>query len=154
MTIRKILKFINCASFKRGEEKDIPICFWKMFDLEFQMIFYSRSPPLLFIQSKRKEIETHWKCTTYDLLFCYVPIVLHFFFDLSLHVFLGKWQEHLCLQSPELPTLPTEIYSHNFWQKFRESDVFTKDMKKELIWRNIFGEGKSFIFPCIDFTKN
>ena len=27
-----------------------------------------------------------------------------------------------------------------FWQKFRESNVFTKEITKELIWRNIFGE--------------
>ena len=26
----------------------------------------------------------------------------------------------------------------HFWQKFRESNVFTKEITKELIWRNIF----------------
>ena len=30
----------------------------------------------------------------------------------------------------------------HFWQKFRESNVFTKEITKELIWRNIFLETK------------
>ena len=30
------------------------------------------------------------------------------------------------------------LLSHFFWQKFRESNVFTKGNTKELIWRNFF----------------
>ena len=44
----------------------------------------------------------------------------------------------------------TEIYSHTFWQKIRESNDFTKETTKELIWRNIFfSETELFIFPKV-----
>ena len=33
-----------------------------------------------------------------------------------------------------------------FWQKFRESNVFTKGNTKELIWRNIFSVRVNFSF--------
>ena len=40
-----------------------------------------------------------------------------------------------------------EIYSHTFLAKIRETNVFTKKkFTKELIWRNIFGYRKFFIF--------
>ena len=32
----------------------------------------------------------------------------------------------------------TEILYHTFWQKFRENNVFTKEITKEFISRNIF----------------
>ena len=40
-----------------------------------------------------------------------------------------------------------------FWQKFRESNVFTKYVPKELIWRNIFFVEREFlVFPLCDAT--
>ena len=33
-----------------------------------------------------------------------------------------------------------------FWQKFRENDVFIKEITKELIWRNIFSVRVNFTF--------
>ena len=33
-----------------------------------------------------------------------------------------------------------------FWQKFHESNVFTKEITKELIWRNIFSVRVNFSF--------
>ena len=40
----------------------------------------------------------------------------------------------------------TETYHHIFWQKFRESNVFTKEITKGLICRNIFLVRPNFLF--------
>ena len=37
--------------------------------------------------------------------------------------------------------------SHNFKQNFRENNGFTKEVTKELISRNIFGEREFLVFP-------
>ena len=41
----------------------------------------------------------------------------------------------------------TEIYSHTSWQKFRESNSFTKWVTTELVSRKKFGESK-FLSHC------
>ena len=50
----------------------------------------------------------------------------------------------------------------HFWQKFRQSNVFTKEITEEIIWRNIPGKliSRKFClnqivncFTCFDFTK-
>ena len=46
----------------------------------------------------------------------------------------------LFLDEPTRNVVITEIHSHTFWQKFRESNVFTKDLTEEVISRDIFGE--------------
>ena len=46
-----------------------------------------------------------------------------------------------------------ENLSHFFSQKFRESNIFTQDVTEDLIWRNVFGESKFFIFPHCNRTK-
>ena len=47
----------------------------------------------------------------------------------------------------------TEIYSHTLWQKFRESNSFTKWVTTELISRKKFGESKFLVFShCVIFT--
>ena len=44
-----------------------------------------------------------------------------------------------------------EIYSHAFWQKFRESKGFTKEITKELISRKKhFSEREFLVFPHCD----
>ena len=44
----------------------------------------------------------------------------------------------------------TEIYSHTLWQKFRESNSFTKWVTTELISRKKFGESKFLVFSHCD----
>ena len=39
----------------------------------------------------------------------------------------------------------TEIYSHTFLQKFRETSIFTKARINDDLTRYFFGESKSFI---------
>ena len=42
----------------------------------------------------------------------------------------------------------TEIYSHNFWQKFREINVFTKQILKSWFHeKKIFSVREFFVFP-------
>ena len=58
-----------------------PYILLKMFDLEFQMIFYSRSPPHLFIQKQKKG---NWNTLKmHDLLFCWCAYCATFFFSLT-----------------------------------------------------------------------
>ena len=41
----------------------------------------------------------------------------------------------------------TEIYSHAFWQQFRESNGFAKEVPNELISRDVFSMGKFRKYP-------
>ena len=48
----------------------------------------------------------------------------------------------------------TEIYFHIFWQKFRELNVFSKAITKELISRNIFSFKENFsIFHTVLWSE-
>ena len=43
-----------------------------------------------------------------------------------------------CLLENSVVIIEIYVLSHIFWQKFREINVFDKEITKELIWRNIF----------------
>ena len=47
-----------------------------------------------------------------------------------------------------------EILAHTFLTKLRESNIFTKEVKKDLISRNIFSSRENFFFPkCARFFR-
>ena len=48
-----------------------------------------------------------------------------------------------------------EFFLTHFWQKFRENNGFTKEITKELIWRNIFSvRVKSSFFHIVLCKRN
>ena len=61
------------------------------------------------------------------------------------------WNENHVIKIPKychfqtVPKLQRFSLTH-FWQKFRERNVFTKEITKELIWRNIFLARLNFSF--------
>ena len=79
---------------------------------------------------------------------------------LNFHIVLGtfeeKWVNHHKNKSTLHSVEISEISSHTFWQKLRESNVFTKEIIKEIemIWRNIFQQWGYIFFYTEVSQKN